>query len=126
MSINIVLAVKLNPNYQLNLKKETSTVYSLEYLMSNHPIKCILKLLWLNHWTKQWIFLIVPYKNNNICLKMEREGKSSTFMSNSLSTNGNTAKVPAIKSDSKHFTSLQIFTSYAEPALDEYITQKQQ
>ena len=57
---------------------------------------------------------------------MEREGKSSTFMSNSLSTNGNTAKVPAIKSDSKHFTSLQIFTSYAEPALDEYITQKEQ
>ena len=48
------------------------------------------------------------------------------FMNNSSATNGDSAKVPAIKSDSKHFTSLQIFTSYAEPALDEYITQKEQ
>ena len=57
---------------------------------------------------------------------MEREGKSSTYMSNSSSSNMESSKVPAIKSDSKHFTSLQIFTSYAEPALDEYITQKEQ
>ena len=28
--------------------------------------------------------------------------------------------------DSKHFTSLQIFTNYAEPALNEYLTQKDQ
>ena len=57
---------------------------------------------------------------------METKGKSSTFMSSSLSANGDSAKVPAIKSDSKHFTSLQIFTSYAEPALNEYIIQKEQ
>ena len=57
---------------------------------------------------------------------MEREGRSSTYMSNSSSSNLDSNKVPAIKSDSKHFTSLQIFTSYAEPALDEYITQKEQ
>ena len=57
---------------------------------------------------------------------MEREGRSSTYMSNSSSSNLDSSKVPAIKSDSKHFTSLQIFTSYAEPALDEYITQKEQ
>ena len=48
------------------------------------------------------------------------------LMNSSSATNGDSAKVPAIKSDSKHFTSLQIFTSYAEPALDEYITQKEQ
>ena len=57
---------------------------------------------------------------------MEREGRSSTFMNSSFATNGNSTKTPAITSDSKHFTSLQIFTSYAEPALDEYITQKEQ
>ena len=28
--------------------------------------------------------------------------------------------------ESKHFTSLQIFTSYAEPALDEYLSRKDQ
>ena len=28
--------------------------------------------------------------------------------------------------ESKHFTSLQIFTSYAEPALDEYLARKEQ
>ena len=28
--------------------------------------------------------------------------------------------------ESKHFTSLQIFTSYAEPALDEYLPRKDQ
>ena len=48
------------------------------------------------------------------------------FMNSSSATNGDSSNVPAIKSDSKHFTSLQIFTSYAEPALDEYITQKEQ
>ena len=57
---------------------------------------------------------------------MEREARNSTFTNGSLATNGISSKVPAIKSDSKHFTSLQIFTSYAEPALDEYITQKEQ
>ena len=57
---------------------------------------------------------------------MEREGRSSTFMNSSFATNGNSTKTPAITSDSKHFTILQIFTSYAEPALDEYITQKEQ
>ena len=28
--------------------------------------------------------------------------------------------------ESKHFTSLQIFTSYAEPSLDEYLSRKDQ
>ena len=28
--------------------------------------------------------------------------------------------------ESKHFTSLQIFTSHAEPALDEYLPRKEQ
>jgi len=28
--------------------------------------------------------------------------------------------------ESKHFTSLQIFTSYAEPALDEYLDRDEQ
>ena len=57
---------------------------------------------------------------------MQREGRSSTYMSNSSSSNMESPTLPAIKGDSKHFTSLQIFTSYAEPALDEYITQKEQ
>merc|ERR1711953_859425 len=40
-------------------------------------------------------------------------------------------KMEAIKQnrqsqESKHFTSLQIFTSYAEPALDEYLSRKEQ
>ena len=42
---------------------------------------------------------------------MEREGRSSTFMNSSFATNGNSTKTPAITSDSKHFTSLQIFTT---------------
>ena len=64
---------------------------------------------------------------NIISTKMEREGRSSTLL-NSSNNNSDIEnnKVPAIKGGSKHFTSLQIFTSYAEPALDEYITQQDQ
>lgn len=39
---------------------------------------------------------------------------------------GNGEVQRAEKTDSKHFTSLQIFTNYAEPALNEYFTMKDQ
>ena len=59
---------------------------------------------------------------------MERKGKSSTFMNSSSDQHSDmeSSKQSAPKGDSKHFTSLQIFTSYAEPPLDEYLTQKDQ
>ena len=57
---------------------------------------------------------------------MEGEKKSSTFINNNSNSTAQSSKIPAIKGDSKHFTSLQIFTNYAEPGLDEYITQKDQ
>lgn len=60
--------------------------------------------------------------------KKTSSSKTSTLLNNNNEyTNGGAHKsTPAIKSDSKHFTSLQIFTNYAEPALDEYLTQKDQ
>ena len=57
---------------------------------------------------------------------MEGERRSTTFINNNSDSTGLSTKIPAIKGDSKHFTSLQIFTNYAEPGLDEYITQKEQ
>ena len=57
---------------------------------------------------------------------MEGERRSTTFINNNSDSTGPSTKIPAIKGDSKHFTSLQIFTNYAEPGLDEYITQKEQ
>ena len=57
---------------------------------------------------------------------METLRENSTFKKDKPNTTKQSNSVPAIKGDSKHFTSLQIFTNYAEPALDEYLTQKEQ